>query len=134
MTLARLPREQAALLKLAVWDGLELPLRDAIALERRLAEPSLWDAWLDLVRGRGSPTLLEIATDRSRFGDLFEVAEALLRFIHGPSPSQRVATIDLGLRPEGGQGRLARDLHGYQTYFERWAQTWERQALARDDV
>ena len=38
LTLARLPREQAALLKLAVWDGLELPLRDAIALERRLAE------------------------------------------------------------------------------------------------
>ena len=38
------------------------------------------------------------------------VAEALLRFIHGPSPAQRVATIDLGLRPEGGQGRLARDL------------------------
>ena len=27
-------------------------------------------------------------------------------------PAQRVATIDLGLRPEGNQGRLARDLHG----------------------
>jgi glutamate-ammonia-ligase adenylyltransferase len=63
-----------------------------------------------------------------------EVAEALLRFVHGPSPSQRVATIDLGLRPEGGQGRLARDLSGYQTYFERWAQTWERQALLRARV
>jgi enoyl-CoA hydratase/carnithine racemase len=36
--LARLPREQAGLLKLAVWEGLELPIRDAIALERRLAE------------------------------------------------------------------------------------------------
>jgi len=63
-----------------------------------------------------------------------ETAEAILRFIHGPSPSQRVATIDLGLRPEGGQGRLARDLLGYQTYFERWAQTWERQALLRARV
>ena len=63
-----------------------------------------------------------------------EAAEALLRFIHGPSPAQRVATVDLGLRPEGGQGRLARDLHGYQTYFERWAQTWERQALLRARV
>jgi glutamate-ammonia-ligase adenylyltransferase len=60
-----------------------------------------------------------------------EAAEALLRFVHGPSPSQRVATVDLGLRPEGGQGRLARDLAGYQTYFDRWAQTWERQALLR---
>lgn len=36
--LARFPREQSALLKLAIWDGLELPMRDAIALERRLAE------------------------------------------------------------------------------------------------
>ncbi|HXQ62566.1 MAG TPA: bifunctional [glutamine synthetase] adenylyltransferase/[glutamine synthetase]-adenylyl-L-tyrosine phosphorylase [Acidimicrobiales bacterium] len=63
-----------------------------------------------------------------------EAAEALLRFVHGPSPSQRVATLDLGLRPEGGQGRLARDLAGYQTYFERWAQTWERQALLRARV
>jgi glutamate-ammonia-ligase adenylyltransferase len=61
-------------------------------------------------------------------------AETLLRFVHGPSPSQRVATIDLGLRPEGGQGRLARDLVGYQTYFDRWAQTWERQALLRARV
>jgi glutamate-ammonia-ligase adenylyltransferase len=58
-------------------------------------------------------------------------AEALLRFIHGPSPAQRVATVDLGLRPEGGQGRLARDLDGYRTYFDRWAETWERQALLR---
>jgi len=32
-----------------------------------------------------------------------ETAEALLRFVHGPSPAQRVATIDLGLRPEGAR-------------------------------
>ena len=59
------------------------------------------------------------------------VAESLLRLMHGPSPAHRVATLDLGLRPEGGQGRLTRDLHGYATYFDRWAQTWERQALVR---
>jgi glutamate-ammonia-ligase adenylyltransferase len=60
-----------------------------------------------------------------------DVAESLLRLMHGPSPAQRVAAIDLGLRPEGGQGRLARDLHGYAAYFDRWAETWERQALTR---
>ncbi len=38
--LGKLPREQAALIKLAVWDGLELPINDAIALERRLYERS----------------------------------------------------------------------------------------------
>ncbi len=62
------------------------------------------------------------------------VAESLLYLMHGPSPAERVATIDLGLRPEGGQGRLARDLHGYATYFDRWAETWERQALTRARV
>jgi glutamate-ammonia-ligase adenylyltransferase len=62
------------------------------------------------------------------------VAESLLHLMHGPSPSQRVAAVDLGLRPEGGQGRLARDLGGYAAYFERWAETWERQALVRARV
>ena len=62
------------------------------------------------------------------------VAEALVQLVHGPAPAGRVATLDLGLRPEGGQGRLARDLHGYESYFARWAQTWERQALLRARV
>jgi tryptophan 2,3-dioxygenase len=59
-------------------ERIELTAADRAELERRLAEPSLWDAWGDLVRGRGSPTLQEIAADRDRYGDLFEVAEALL--------------------------------------------------------
>ena len=63
-----------------------------------------------------------------------EGAESLVRFMRGPSPAQRVAALDLGLRPEGGQGRLARDLHGYAAYFERWAETWERHALVRARV
>lgn len=35
--LARLPRENAAIAKLAVWGGLDLPLGDGLSLERRLA-------------------------------------------------------------------------------------------------
>ncbi len=62
------------------------------------------------------------------------LAESFLHLMHGPSPAQRVAALDLGLRPEGGQGRLARDLHGYGLYFDRWAETWERQALVRARV
>jgi [glutamine synthetase] adenylyltransferase / [glutamine synthetase]-adenylyl-L-tyrosine phosphorylase len=60
-----------------------------------------------------------------------DLADRLLRVVHGPSPAERVATLDLGLRPEGSQGRLARDLPGYAAYFSRWAETWERQALTR---
>lgn len=36
--LGRAPREQSALLKLCVWDGLDLPLRAGLDLERRLAK------------------------------------------------------------------------------------------------
>ncbi|HEY2525089.1 MAG TPA: enoyl-CoA hydratase/isomerase family protein [Candidatus Binataceae bacterium] len=35
--LSRLPRERVAMAKLAVWDGLDLPLAEALAMERRLA-------------------------------------------------------------------------------------------------
>ncbi len=61
-------------------------------------------------------------------------AERLLRIVQGPSPSERLYSVDLRIRPEGGQGRLSRDLAGYALYFERWAQTWERQALLRARV
>jgi tryptophan 2,3-dioxygenase len=59
-------------------DRLELTGPEREMLERRLAEPSLWDAWGELLRRHGSPTLPAIAADRDRYGDLFEVAEALL--------------------------------------------------------
>jgi glutamate-ammonia-ligase adenylyltransferase len=62
------------------------------------------------------------------------VSEALLELVHGTSPATRVATVDLGLRPEGAQGRLSRSVAGYRLYFSRWAQTWERQALLRARV
>jgi glutamate-ammonia-ligase adenylyltransferase len=58
-------------------------------------------------------------------------AESLLRFVNGRTPAERILTLDAGLRPEGKQGPLARSLEGYRVYYERWAQTWERQALVR---
>jgi [glutamine synthetase] adenylyltransferase / [glutamine synthetase]-adenylyl-L-tyrosine phosphorylase len=60
-----------------------------------------------------------------------ETAEALLQFLAGRTPSPRIYTVDLGLRPEGKQGPLARSLEGYRTYYDRWALMWERQALLR---
>ena len=56
-------------------------------LSRRLAEPSLWDAYLGLLGRRGldvtcddsvCETLLTIARDRSAYDDLWELAESLL--------------------------------------------------------
>jgi tryptophan 2,3-dioxygenase len=47
-------------------------------LKRRLEEPTLADAFHGLVERRGSPSLLEIFRDRERYGDLFDLCEALL--------------------------------------------------------
>jgi len=39
--------------------------------------------------------------------------------------------LDLGLRPEGKNGAIARSLDSYRAYYERWSLTWEAQALLR---
>lgn len=39
--------------------------------------------------------------------------------------------VDLGLRPEGRSGAAVRTLESYRTYYERWGETWEIQALLR---
>jgi tryptophan 2,3-dioxygenase len=59
-------------------DRLELTAEERAELERRLAEPSVWDGFIALLDRHGSPTLLDIARDRDRHGRLFDVAESLL--------------------------------------------------------
>ncbi len=74
------------------------------------------------------------ADDRARLADHDEglrVAGGVLRFLAGSTPAHRIYAIDATLRPEGRQGALARSLDGYEAYLDRWAETWERQALAR---
>jgi tryptophan 2,3-dioxygenase len=56
-------------------------------LERRLAQPSLWDAYLGLLTGRGLPVgddqeilaaLVQVASDRGRYDEEWQLAEDLL--------------------------------------------------------
>lgn len=58
-------------------------------------------------------------------------AMELLRLVNGDTPAGRIYALDANLRPEGRQGPVARTVDGYRTYYRRWAQTWERQALVR---
>ncbi|MEN3123219.1 bifunctional [glutamine synthetase] adenylyltransferase/[glutamine synthetase]-adenylyl-L-tyrosine phosphorylase [Janibacter sp. LM] len=39
--------------------------------------------------------------------------------------------VDAALRPEGKQGPLVRTVASHRTYYERWAKTWEFQALLK---
>ncbi|MEY3855620.1 MAG: hypothetical protein RJA45_90, partial [Actinomycetota bacterium] len=41
---------------------------------------------------------------------------------------------DIDLRPEGKNGPIARSLDSYTAYYEKWANTWEAQALLRARV
>lgn len=43
----------------------------------------------------------------------------------------RCFRVDANLRPEGRDGPLVRSVAGYEAYWARWAQPWERQALLR---
>ena len=47
-------------------------------LQRRLDEPSLLDAFHALLERRGLPALLDISRDRARYGELFDLCEAML--------------------------------------------------------
>jgi [glutamine synthetase] adenylyltransferase / [glutamine synthetase]-adenylyl-L-tyrosine phosphorylase len=60
-----------------------------------------------------------------------DVAEELMRDVGGITPEGQTFRIDADLRPEGKKGPLARSLSAYRAYYERWAQTWEFQALLK---
>jgi glutamate-ammonia-ligase adenylyltransferase len=44
---------------------------------------------------------------------------------------RRAWRVDLDLRPEGRAGPLVRSLGSYEAYWDRWAETWEFQALLK---
>jgi glutamate-ammonia-ligase adenylyltransferase len=58
-------------------------------------------------------------------------ARALLRVMTEPTADGIVFRTDADLRPEGRAGALSRALDSYEAYWERWAQTWELQALIK---
>jgi glutamate-ammonia-ligase adenylyltransferase len=59
------------------------------------------------------------------------IAERLVAAIGATTTEGSAFRVDTRLRPEGKQGALARSLQGYRSYYERWGQTWEFQALTR---
>ncbi|HUG75535.1 MAG TPA: bifunctional glutamine-synthetase adenylyltransferase/deadenyltransferase, partial [Acidimicrobiia bacterium] len=59
------------------------------------------------------------------------IAEGLVGLMGRPAAGLPLPEIDLGLRPDGRKGALARSMDAYRDYWAGWAQTWERQALLR---
>jgi len=63
-----------------------------------------------------------------------EAAEAILKVIGAVTPEGQAFEIDPSVRPEGKSGLLARSYEYCVEYYERWAQTWEHQALIKARV
>jgi glutamate-ammonia-ligase adenylyltransferase len=65
------------------------------------------------------------------FAEAERIAEALMTEIGATTAEGQTFRIDAALRPEGKQGPLARSLASYRQYYDRWALTWEFQALLK---
>ncbi len=60
-----------------------------------------------------------------------KVATRLMQICVEPGPEPSIWEVDPNLRPEGKAGALVRSLEGHIAYYERWAETWEYQALLK---
>ncbi|RMI39799.1 bifunctional [glutamine synthetase] adenylyltransferase/[glutamine synthetase]-adenylyl-L-tyrosine phosphorylase [Actinomadura harenae] len=59
------------------------------------------------------------------------LAAATMRACSASTPEGALWEVDAALRPEGKAGPLVRTLASHRAYYERWAKTWEYQALLK---
>ena len=59
------------------------------------------------------------------------LASRMMRLCSDVTPEGSIWQIDAGLRPEGRAGPLVRTLASHAAYYQRWAKTWEFQALLK---
>ena len=60
-----------------------------------------------------------------------KVASRMMQVCEAPTSEGMIWQVDPNLRPEGKAGALVRTLEGHIAYYERWAETWEFQALLK---
>ncbi|MEV5506924.1 bifunctional [glutamine synthetase] adenylyltransferase/[glutamine synthetase]-adenylyl-L-tyrosine phosphorylase [Streptomyces orinoci] len=59
------------------------------------------------------------------------LASRMMRVCSEVTPEGTIWPVDANLRPEGRNGPLVRTLASHLAYYERWAKTWEFQALLK---
>ena len=60
-----------------------------------------------------------------------KLATRMMRAMDGNAPEAMLWQVDPNLRPEGKSGALVRTLESHIAYYDRWAQSWEFQALLK---
>ena len=76
------------------------------------------------------PASSEIETDRA-LEIATKVCSRMMRIMDQPDSEPALWQVDANLRPEGKAGALVRSLDSHKTYYERWAESWEFQALLK---
>ncbi|MBA2716708.1 MAG: bifunctional [glutamine synthetase] adenylyltransferase/[glutamine synthetase]-adenylyl-L-tyrosine phosphorylase, partial [Propionibacteriales bacterium] len=76
----------------------------------------------EAVKGADESSALRAAT---------AVAAAMMRVCSDHTREGTLWPVDAGLRPEGGSGPLVRTIASHAAYYQRWAKTWEFQALLK---
>ncbi|MGE5292558.1 MAG: bifunctional [glutamine synthetase] adenylyltransferase/[glutamine synthetase]-adenylyl-L-tyrosine phosphorylase [Micromonosporaceae bacterium] len=71
------------------------------------------------------------ADERDALAVAAKLAGAMIRACSQSTPEGALWQVDANLRPEGRIGPLVRTLASHRAYYERWAKTWEFQALLK---
>ena len=71
------------------------------------------------------------ASDADAAHEATQVCARLLELLNASTTMGRAYEVDPTLRPEGRSGALSRTVEGFVAYWERWAKTWEFQALIK---
>lgn len=59
------------------------------------------------------------------------MASRLMSILSAPTFDGPALIVDADLRPEGSMGPLSRSIKGYVSYYDRWSEPWELQALLK---
>ena len=74
---------------------------------------------------------VEGGDERRALSAATRLAAEMMRICSAYTPEGTIWPVDANLRPEGRSGALVRTLASHVAYYQRWAQTWEFQALLK---
>ncbi len=115
------PRDQVAGARLAV-----------IGMGKTGARELNYVSDVDVIFVAGADDALIDAVGESRIVDIAtRLAVQTMRGISGVEVEPPLWEVDANLRPEGKQGALVRTLDSHLSYYDRWAKSWEFQALLK---
>ena len=71
------------------------------------------------------------STEEAALRTATKLAAGVIQVCERSTPEGSIFPVDPNLRPEGRQGPLVRTLASHLAYYDRWAKTWEFQALLK---